>query len=60
MWHAEENKAVFFSSSKMAGRLLTKDRFISKVQLTLSEAGVNSGHSFSIGAATTAGRKGVY
>lgn len=45
------------------GRLLTKDRFISNVRLALSEAGIDSssysGHSFRIGAATTAGRKGV-
>jgi hypothetical protein len=45
------------------GRLLTKDRFISHVRLALSEAGVDSsaysGHSFRIGAATTAGRKGI-
>ena len=45
------------------GRLLTKDRFVSEVRKTLSAAGINakvySGHSFRIGAATTAGRKGL-
>ena len=44
-------------------RLLTKDRFVSRVRETLSQTGVNeklySGHSFRIGAATTAGRKGL-
>ena len=44
-------------------RLLTKDRFVSRVREALSQAGVNeklySGHSFRIGAATTAGRKGL-
>ena len=41
--------------------LLTKDRFVSRIREVLSRAGVNeklySGHSFRIGAATTAGRK---
>ena len=45
------------------GRLLTKNRFISHVILVLSEAGIDSssysGHSFRIGATTTAGREGV-
>ena len=45
------------------GRLLTKDRFISYVRLVLAEAGTDSSsysrHSFRIGAATTAERKGV-
>ena len=45
------------------GRLLTKDRFVAAVRRALSEAGIDasaySGHSFRIGAATTAGKKGV-
>ena len=44
--------------------LLMKDRFVSRVRETLSQAGVNeklySGHNFRIGAATTAGRKGLF
>ena len=45
------------------GRLLTKDRFMSKVCELLQQSGVNSknyaGHSFRIGAATTASRQGI-
>ena len=45
------------------GCLLTKDQLMSKVRESLSMAGVNvklySGHSFRIGAATTAGHKGL-
>ena len=45
------------------GRHLTKDRFVSAVTRALTEAGVDassySGHSFRIGAATTARKKGV-
>ena len=45
------------------GRLLTKDRFVAAVRRALSKAGIDasaySGHSFRIGAATTAGKKGV-
>ena len=45
------------------GRFLTKDRFVKGVRDALSQAGVDasqySGHSFRIGAATTAGRKGL-
>lgn len=44
-------------------RLLTRDRFVARVREALSTAGVNaksySGHSFRIGAATMAGRKGL-
>ena len=44
-------------------RLLTKSRFIAKVREALSSAGIDakpySGHSFRIGAATMAGRKGL-
>ena len=41
-------------------RLLTEDRFISKVREALTQAGINAkGHSFRIGAATMAGRKGL-
>ena len=44
--------------------LVTKDRFIAGVRKALSIAGINekaySGHSFCIGAATTAGRKSLY
>ena len=45
------------------GNLLTRERFVTPVKRVLSAAGVDcnpySGHSFRIGAATTAGRKGV-
>ena len=45
------------------GRILSKDRFISSVRQVLSAASVDakpySGHSFQIGAATTAGKKGL-
>lgn len=45
------------------GRLLTKDRFVSKVRELLQQSGVDpknyAGHSFRIGAATTASRQGV-
>ena len=45
------------------GQLLTKERFVVRVREALSQAGVNaklySGHSFRIGAATMAGRKGL-
>ena len=45
------------------GRLLTKDRFVSKVRELLHQSGVDpkkyAGHSFRIGAATTASRHGV-
>ena len=45
------------------GRLLTKDRFIKGVRDTLTQAGVEAkqyaGHSFRIGAATMAGKKGL-
>lgn len=44
-------------------RVLTKDRFISKVREALTQAGIDAkayaGHSFRIGAATMAGRKGL-
>ena len=44
-------------------RLLMKERFVTRVRGALSRAGVDeklySGHSFQIGAATTAGRKGL-
>ena len=44
-------------------RLLTKDRFVARVREALSATGVNakscSGHSFCIGVAATAGRKGL-
>ena len=44
-------------------RLLTKDRFVSEVRKALLAASIEakaySGHSFRIGAATTAGRKGL-
>jgi len=45
------------------GRLLTRDRFVSRVREALNEAGVESksyaGHSFRIGAATAASRSGL-
>ena len=45
------------------GRLLTKDRFIKGVRDTLTQAGVEAkqyaGHSFRIGVATMAGKKGL-
>lgn len=45
------------------GRPLTKDRFVSKVRELLQQSGVDpkkyAGHSFRIGAATTASRQGV-
>ena len=45
------------------GHLLTKERFIKAVREALSSAGIDaklySGHSFRIGAATMAGRKGL-
>ena len=45
------------------GQLLTKERFVMRVREALSQAGINaklySGHSFRIGAATMAGRKGL-
>ena len=45
------------------GRLLTKDRFVKGVREALSQAGVYASQysvlSFSIGAATMAGRKGL-
>ena len=44
------------------GRLLTRDRFVKAVRSALSRAGVNcalyAGHSFRIGAATTAAQQG--
>ena len=46
-----------------SGQMLTKHRFVSEVRKCISEAGINakaySGHSFRIGAATMAGRKGL-
>ena len=51
----------FFSFSD--GGFLTRDRFVQEVRAALSCAGVDSsafaGHSFRIGAATTAARKGI-
>ena len=45
------------------GRLLTKDRFVTRVRAALEEAGLNkksyAGHSFRIGAATTASLCGI-
>ena len=45
------------------GRLLTKDHFVNKVRQALSLAGLDAkcyaGHSFRIGAATTAGMSGI-
>jgi len=45
------------------GRFLTRDRFVAKVREALTEGGVDcaryAGHSFRIGAATTAARQGV-
>ena len=45
------------------GRLLTKERFIKAVREVMSTAGIDAklylGHSFWIGAATMAGRKGL-
>ena len=45
------------------GKPLTRERFVVKVREALVEAGINSapysGHSFRIGAATTAAQKGV-
>ena len=45
------------------GRFLTRDRFVAKVREAMSLAGLNyndySGHSFRIGAATTAAQKGI-
>ena len=45
------------------GRFLTRQRFVSAVRAALSEAGVDEskygGHSFRIGAATTAAEKGL-
>ena len=45
------------------GHLLTKDRFVAAVRRALSEAGIDSsaysGHSFRIGVAMTAVKKGV-
>lgn len=45
------------------GRLLTRERFVAKVRSVLTAAGIDckpySGHSFRIGAATEAGRKGL-
>lgn len=42
-------------------QLFRKDRFISQVRKALAQTGVNeklySGHSFRVGAATTAGQK---
>ena len=45
------------------GRLLTRGRFVDKVQEALDTVGINSkhyaGHSFRAGAATTAAQRGV-
>ena len=45
------------------GKLLTRDRFVEKVRQALTAANIDckpySGHSFRIGAATTAAKKGV-
>ena len=45
------------------GKPLTRPRFVSRIREALSQAGVNcapySGHSFIIGAATTAARQGI-
>ena len=45
------------------GKLLTQERFVSRVRSVLTTAGIDckpySGHSFRIGAATAAGRKGL-
>ena len=45
------------------GKPLTRPRFVSRIREALSQAGVNcapySGHSFRIGAATTAARQGI-
>ena len=56
----KEQGSLFMFKDK---RLLTRDRFVARVREALSTAGVNatsySGHSFRIGAATTARRKGL-
>ena len=45
------------------GRPLTRERFVDNISVALVAAGINpapySGHSFRIGAATTAAKKGV-
>ena len=45
------------------GRLLTRERFVAAVRESLASAGVDtakySGHSFRIGAATTAAERGI-
>ena len=45
------------------GRLLTRDRFVSALRLALADAGIDSssysGHSFRVGAATTAALRGM-
>ena len=45
------------------GRLLTRDRFVTQIRRALSAAGIDckryAGHSFRIGAATAAGRRGL-
>ena len=45
------------------GKPLTRERFVQQVRAALSQAGINykgySGHSFRIGAATTAAKRGV-
>ena len=50
-------------SSRSCGRELTRDRFVSEVRNALTREGLDcslyAGHSFRIGAATTAARNGV-